>query len=62
MKRLDEIRKEKQEMEELVQKVADYMEFMEPVNEELSEEDLELVAAARGMTTYDQFLKRMKKK
>lgn len=62
MKRLDEIRKEKQEMEELVQKVADYMEFMEPVKEELSEEDLELVAAARGMTTYDQFLKRMKKK
>lgn len=62
MKRLDEIRKEKQEIEELVQKVADYVEFMEPVAEELSEEDLDLVAAARGMTTYDQFLKRMKKK
>lgn len=62
MKRLDEIRKEKQEIEELVQKVADYVEFMEPVAEELSEEDLDLVAAARGMTTYEQFLQRMKKK
>ena len=62
MKRLDEIRKEKQEIAELVQKVADYVEFMEPVAEELSEEDLDLVAAARGMTTYEQFLQRMKKK
>lgn len=62
MKRLDEIRKEKQEIEELVQKVADYVEFMEPVAEELSEEDLDLVAAAGSMTTYEQFLKRMKKK
>lgn len=62
MKRLDEIRKEKQEIAELVQKVADYVEFMEPVAEELSEEDLDLVAAAGSMTTYEQFLKRMKKK
>ena len=62
MKRLDEIRKEKQEIAELVQKVADYVEFMEPVAEELSVEDLDLVAAAGSMTTYEQFLKRMKKK
>lgn len=62
MKRLDEIRKEQQEIAELVQKVADYVEFMEPVAEELSEEDLDLVAAAGSMTTYEQFLKRMKKK
>ena len=62
MKRLDEIRKEKQEIAELVQKVADYVEFMEPVAEELSEEDLDLVAAAGSMTTYEQFLKRMKNK
>lgn len=62
MKRLDEIKKEKQDVEELVQKIADYMDFMEPVEEELSEEDLDLVAAAGGKTTYEQFLKRMKKK
>ena len=62
MKRLNEIKEEKQEMEELVQKIADYVEFMEPAKEELSEEDLDLVAAAGGMTTYEQFLKRMKKK
>ena len=62
MKHLNEIKEEKQEIEELVQKIADYVEFMEPAKEELSEEDLDLVAAAGGMTTYEQFLKRMKKK
>ena len=62
MKRLEDIKKEKQEMEELLQKVADYVEFMEPMEEELSVEDLDLVAAAGSMTTYEQFLKRMKKK
>ena len=62
MKRLDEVKKEKQEVEELVQKVADYIEFMELAEEELSEEDLDLVAAAAAIPSYEQFLRNMKKK
>lgn len=62
MKRLDEIKRDKQEVEELLQKVADYGAFMEPAEEELSEEDLELVSAARKIPTYEEFLKRVKDK
>ena len=49
-------------MEALVQKIADYMNFMEPVDEELSEEDLDLVAAAGPETQYERFLRKMNKK
>ena len=62
MKRLDEIKKEKEKLESLLETMADYMEFMKPVEEELGEEDLELVTAARGGTSYEQFLQNMKKK
>lgn len=62
MKSLDEIKREKDEMEALMQKIADYMNFMEPADEELSEEDLELVAAAGSETPYEHFLRKMKEK
>lgn len=62
MKRLDEIKREKQEMEKLVEQIADYMNFMEPVEEELSEEDLDLVAAAGPGTPYERFLQKLNKK
>lgn len=62
MKSLDEIKKEKDEMETLVQKIADYMNFMEPMDEELNEEDLDLVAAAGPETQYERFLRKMNKK
>ena len=45
-----------------MQKIADYMNFMEPADEELSEEDLDLVAAAGPGTSYEQFLRKMNKK
>ncbi|MBE5972079.1 MAG: hypothetical protein E7246_06115 [Lachnoclostridium sp.] len=62
MKRLDEMKKEKEELENLLETVADYIEFMKPVEEELGEDDLEFVTAARGRTSYEQFLQNMKKK
>ena len=62
MKRLDELRKEKEKLETLLETVADYLEFMDPAEEELGEEELELVTAARGGTSYEQFLQNMKKK
>ena len=62
MKRLDEIKKEEEELESLLETVADYMEFMEAAEEELGEADLEFVTAARAQTTYEQFLQKMKKK
>ena len=37
MKSKKKKKREKDEMEALVQKIADYMNFMEPVDEELSE-------------------------
>lgn len=61
MKRLDEIKKEKEKLETLLETVADYMEFMESGEEELSEEDLELVSAAGTGISYEQFLRNMKK-
>ncbi len=61
MKRLDEIKKEKEKLETLLETVADYMEFMEAGEEELSEDDLELVSAAGTGISYEQFLRNMKK-
>ncbi len=61
MKRLDEIKKEKEKLETLLETVADYMEFMEPAEEELGEDDLELVSAAGTGISYEQFLRNMKK-
>lgn len=48
-------------MEELVEQIADYAEFMEPVEEELSEEELDRVAAAKACSPYERFLEHMKK-
>lgn len=53
---------EKDEIEILVEKLADYMEFIEPTDEELSEDDLELVTAAGAAPSYEHFLRKMKEK
>ncbi len=60
---LKKIKEEEQKTDEFVQDLADYMEFMGDVSaeEELSEDDLELVTAARNTVPYAQFLQRMKK-
>lgn len=50
----------KEEVEILVEKLADYMEFIEPADEELSEDDLELVTAAGAASSYEHFLRKMK--
>lgn len=62
MKRFWEIRKEKDEIEALIQRVADYMEFVGPAEEELSVEDLDLASAAGPESRYEQFLRKMSKK
>lgn len=62
MKTLEEKKREKEDTEALVKKVADYMNFMEPAEEELSEDDLELVTAAGPVVSYAQFLRKLNKK
>lgn len=62
MKTLEEKKREKEDTEALVKKVADYMNFMEPAEEELSEDDLELVTAAGPVISYAQFLRKLNKK
>ncbi len=62
MKTLEEKKREKEDTEALVKKIADYMNFMEPAEEELSEEDLELVTAAGPEVSYAQFLRKLKEK
>ena len=60
---LKKIQEEEQKTDEWVADIADYMEFMgdTAVDEELDEDDLELVTAARSSVSYAQFLQRMKK-
>lgn len=62
MKTLEEKKREKEDTEALVKKVADYMNFMEPAEEELNEDDLELVTAAGPVISYAQFLRKLNKK
>lgn len=54
--------RKKEEIENLVEKLADYIEFIEPEDDELSEDDLDLVAAAGATPSYEHFLKKMKEK
>lgn len=60
---LNKIREDEQKTDKLVEDIADYMEFMgdTATDEELGEDDLELVTAARSSVSYAQFLQRMKK-
>lgn len=53
-------RKEQQDIEAVIEQVADYMKFEGFTEEELSEEDLELVSAARTAQSYAGFLRRLK--
>lgn len=62
MKTLEEKKREKEDTEALVKKVADYMNFMEPAEEELNEDGLELVTAAGPVISYAQFLRKLNKK
>lgn len=53
----------KMNMERLLQEVADYREFSgENQDMELSEEELDLVSAARSVPDYQDFLRQMEKR